>query len=212
MAKLGAAWANDPRILAVQVGLIGCWGEHPTPAPRAKQRQLLTAAFQKAFKPKPVLVRHPKPEFMHAGFGVSYDTFATLARSPPTKEEAQFPSAGAPGARDGGSGGSIPPDRRRAPDRPDDDHSPFARAPARRQTGPAAVGKAAPPWRRVHPTCDFFITFRPARRHTHRKFVARLSNVEKTTASVAAQRYGTSARCRAFAVAHHTANPPAFAT
>ena len=63
-----------------------------------------------------------------------------------------------------------------------------ARAPARRPTGRAAVGKAAPPWRRVHPTSDFPITFPPARRHTHRKFVARLSNVEKTTASVAAHR------------------------
>ena len=70
VAKLGEAWDNDPRIFAVQMGLIGHFGEHHNPAPTAAQRRLLTEAFQNAFKNKPVLVRHTDPEFMEAGFGI----------------------------------------------------------------------------------------------------------------------------------------------
>jgi len=91
IAKLGQAWDRDPRIFAVQMGLIGYWGEHHNPAPTAAQRQLLTEAFRQAFPSKPVLVRHTDPEFMAAGFGIYYDTFATLSREPPTKAETQFP-------------------------------------------------------------------------------------------------------------------------
>jgi hypothetical protein len=91
VAKLGKAWDDDPRIFAVQMGLIGRFGEHHHPAPTAEQRRLLTEAFQKAFKNKPVLVRHTNPEFMEAGFGIYYDTFATLTREPPTGPEDQFP-------------------------------------------------------------------------------------------------------------------------
>jgi hypothetical protein len=91
VAKLGEAWDEDPRIFAVQMGLIGRWGEHHNPAPTAEQRRLLTEAFQKAFKNKPVLVRHNDAEFMQAGFGIYYDTFANISREPPTKAEDQFP-------------------------------------------------------------------------------------------------------------------------
>jgi hypothetical protein len=91
IAKLGQAWDEDPRIFAVQMGLIGHFGEHHHPAPSAEQRRLLTAAFQKAFKHKPVLVRHNDPEFMEAGFGIYYDTFANLSREPPAGPKDQFP-------------------------------------------------------------------------------------------------------------------------
>jgi len=91
VAKLGQAWDNDPRIFAVQMGLIGYWGEHHNPAPTAAQRRLLAEAFQKAFKNKPVLVRHNDAEFMQAGFGIYYDTFANLSREPPDGPEDQFP-------------------------------------------------------------------------------------------------------------------------
>jgi len=91
VAKLGEAWDTDPRIFAVQMGLIGYWGEHHSPAPTAEQRRLLTEAFRQAFQHKPVLVRHHDAEFMAAGFGIYYDTFATLSREPPTKAETQFP-------------------------------------------------------------------------------------------------------------------------
>lgn len=91
IAKLGQAWDNDPRIFAVQMGLIGRWGEHHNPAPTAAQRRLLTKAFQKAFKNKPVLVRHTDPEFMQAGFGIYYDTFANIGREPPNGPKDQFP-------------------------------------------------------------------------------------------------------------------------
>ncbi|MGL5018536.1 MAG: DUF4832 domain-containing protein [Luteolibacter sp.] len=91
IAKLGEAWDNDPRIFAVQMGLIGYWGEHHSPAPTADQRRLLAEAFQKAFKNKPVLVRHTDAEFMQAGFGIYYDTFANLSREQPKGAESQFP-------------------------------------------------------------------------------------------------------------------------
>jgi len=89
--KLGQAWDEDPRIFAVQMGLIGHWGEHHSPAPTADQRRLLTEAFQKAFKNKPVLVRHTDAEFMKAGFGIYYDTFANITREPPMGPKDQFP-------------------------------------------------------------------------------------------------------------------------
>ena len=73
------------------MGLIGRWGEHHNPAPTADQRRLLVEAFQKAFKNKPVLVRHTDPEFMQAGFGIYYDTFANLSREPPAGDQYQFP-------------------------------------------------------------------------------------------------------------------------
>lgn len=91
IAKLGEAWDNDPRIFAVQMGLIGRFGEHHNPAPTPAQRRLLAEAFQKAFKHKPVLVRHTDPEFMKAGFGIYYDTFANLDREPPQGSQDQFP-------------------------------------------------------------------------------------------------------------------------
>lgn len=91
VAKLGEAWDNDPRIFAVQMGLIGHFGEHHHPAPTAAQRRLLTEAFRRAFRHKPVLVRHNDPEFMAAGFGIYYDTFANIAREPPDGPRDQFP-------------------------------------------------------------------------------------------------------------------------
>jgi hypothetical protein len=91
VAKLGEAWDDDPRIFAVQMGLIGHFGEHHNPAPTAEQRRLLTEAFQRAFKNKPVLARHNDAEFMQAGFGIYYDTFANLDREPPGGPKDQFP-------------------------------------------------------------------------------------------------------------------------
>ena len=90
-AKMGQAWDEDPRIFAVQMGLIGHWGEHHNPAPTASQRRLLTDAFRKAFKHKPVLVRHNDPEFMEAGFGIYYDTFANISREPANGPADQLP-------------------------------------------------------------------------------------------------------------------------
>lgn len=91
--KLGQAWDNDPRIFAIQMGLIGKWGEHHSPAPTVAQRRRLTGIFQQAFRNKPVLVRHTNAEFMAGGFGIYYDTFATLEREPPQGPRSQFPMA-----------------------------------------------------------------------------------------------------------------------
>ena len=90
IAKLGQAWDDDPRIFAVQMGLIGYWGEHHTPAPTVEQRRLLVDAFQKAFKNKPILVRHTDAEFMAAGFGIYYDTFANVSREPHMAEKRPY--------------------------------------------------------------------------------------------------------------------------
>lgn len=73
------------------MGLIGHFGEHHHPAPTAAQRRLLAEAFKAAFKHKPVLVRHADAEFMQAGFGIYYDTFAYLDREPPDGSRDQFP-------------------------------------------------------------------------------------------------------------------------
>ena len=100
MAKLGEAWDDDPRIFAVQMGLIGHFGEHHDPAPTAEQRRLLAEAFHAAFKNKPVLVRHTDREFMEAGFGIYYDTFAYVAREPETGSQDQFPWQATHGYRD----------------------------------------------------------------------------------------------------------------
>ncbi len=89
--KLGEAWDKDPRIFAVQMGLIGYFGEHHNPAPTAAQRRLLANAFREAFPNKPVLVRHNDAEFMEAGFGIYYDTFGNLSREPPGGPKDQFP-------------------------------------------------------------------------------------------------------------------------
>lgn len=84
IARLGRAWDNDPRIYAVETGLIGFWGEQHDPHMTAEQRRLLTDAFCRAFRHKPVLVRTPSPEFVEAGFGLYNDGFATLEREPET--------------------------------------------------------------------------------------------------------------------------------
>lgn len=80
--KMGQAWDEDPRIYAVQMGLIGYWGEHHSPEMTPEQRRALTDAFRRAFPHKPVLVRIPEPEFAAAGFGVYYDTFGFIGREP----------------------------------------------------------------------------------------------------------------------------------
>ncbi len=91
IAKMGKAWDNDPRIFAVQMGMIGYWGEHHSPSPTASQRQLLAEEFKKAFKNKPVLVRHNDAEFMQAGYGLYYDTYGYIGREPPHGPPDQFP-------------------------------------------------------------------------------------------------------------------------
>jgi len=91
VAKLGEAWDRDPRIFAIQMGLIGHFGEHHSPSPTAAQRRMLAEVFRTAFKHKPILVRHTDPEFMEAGFGIYYDTFAYFDREPPHGDPGQFP-------------------------------------------------------------------------------------------------------------------------
>ena len=75
IARLGECWDNDPRIAWIQMGLIGFWGEHHSPAPSEEMQKLLGDAFKKAFKNKKILVRHAD-EFNDGEFGIYWDSWA----------------------------------------------------------------------------------------------------------------------------------------
>lgn len=72
---MGECWDNDPRVAWIQMGMIGYWGEHHNPHPDDAMQTLLGTAFEKAFKNKHVLVRHPG-EFTDYEFGIYWDSWA----------------------------------------------------------------------------------------------------------------------------------------
>ncbi len=74
--RLGQCWDTDPRVAWVQMGIIGCWGEHHSPGPTAEMQQLMGEEFTAAFKDKKVLVRHPWNEFTAYAFGGYWDSWA----------------------------------------------------------------------------------------------------------------------------------------
>jgi hypothetical protein len=76
VARLGEVWDNDPRVAYVEMGLIGFWGEHHSPAPTAEIQTLLTGAFTNAFRNKLVMIRHPWSEFRSYPFGGHWDSWA----------------------------------------------------------------------------------------------------------------------------------------
>ena len=72
---IGQCWDNDPRIAWIQMGIIGYWGEHHNPHPSSNMQKILGNAFEKAFKNKHILVRHPG-EFEDYEFGIYWDSWA----------------------------------------------------------------------------------------------------------------------------------------
>jgi hypothetical protein len=74
--RLGQCWDNDPRVAWVQMGIIGCWGEHHDPSPTTEIQQLMGEEFTAAFHNKKVLVRHPWQEFTKYDFGGYWDSWA----------------------------------------------------------------------------------------------------------------------------------------
>ncbi|MHC4202274.1 MAG: hypothetical protein ACYSU0_19960 [Planctomycetota bacterium] len=56
--RLGECWDDDPRVAWVQMGLIGKWGEHHSPAPDAAMQKLLGDAFTKAFGVQGIRLRY----------------------------------------------------------------------------------------------------------------------------------------------------------
>lgn len=74
--RLGICWDTDPRVAHIELGLIGKWGEHHSPAPTPESQELLGKAFAEAFPHKQVLVRHPWREFLGHGFGAYWDSWA----------------------------------------------------------------------------------------------------------------------------------------
>jgi len=90
--KLGAAWDNDPRVCAIEMGLWGSWGEQHiwpdqirvtnsqgsvsyTDRMPASFQQTLGEAFSKSFTNKIVMVRYQNT-FTNYDFGYHWDSFA----------------------------------------------------------------------------------------------------------------------------------------
>ncbi len=76
VAKLGAAWDEDPRVAFVELGIFGKWGEHHSPEPSARLQQVAAEAFRQAFPHKQVSVRQVWAHFPGAPFGEYWDSFA----------------------------------------------------------------------------------------------------------------------------------------
>lgn len=74
--RLGIAWDNDPRVAFVELGIIGKWGEHHSPAPSSEIQKIIGEAFMKAFKNKKVSVRHNWRTFTSHPFGEYWDSWA----------------------------------------------------------------------------------------------------------------------------------------
>ncbi len=74
--RLGICWDTDPRVAHIELGIIGKWGEHHSPAPTPEIEALLGDLFARAFPNKQVLVRHPWREFLGHGFGGYWDSWA----------------------------------------------------------------------------------------------------------------------------------------
>lgn len=73
--RLGQVWDGDARVAHVEMGLIGKWGEHHSPAVDDQLQQLLGEAFTRAFQRKQILVRHPW-DFADFTFGIYWDSWA----------------------------------------------------------------------------------------------------------------------------------------
>jgi hypothetical protein len=83
--KLGQAWANDPRVAAVEMGLWGKWGEHNIYPDTVEGSDRIPPSFQTALgdafnywaSVKKVMIRYPSTFTAYRGrFGVYWDSFA----------------------------------------------------------------------------------------------------------------------------------------
>ncbi|MEL7118133.1 MAG: DUF4832 domain-containing protein [Bacteroidota bacterium] len=73
-AKLAEAWDNDPRVIHVEMGIIGLWGEQHTPYPTEEVQRCMGNAFANAFKNKHVLHRWSH-HFQDYDFGIYADSW-----------------------------------------------------------------------------------------------------------------------------------------
>jgi Domain of unknown function (DUF4832) len=84
VAKLAAAWDDDPRVAAVEMGLWGKWGEQNIYPDQiggsdripVEMQKALGDAFVAAFKNKKVMVRYPNTFADYKTFGFYWDSFA----------------------------------------------------------------------------------------------------------------------------------------
>ena len=72
--KLAEAWDNDPRVMHVEIGIIGLWGEQHTPFPTEKVQNCVGDAFSISFINKHVL-RRWSHHFQEYDFGVYADSW-----------------------------------------------------------------------------------------------------------------------------------------
>lgn len=72
--KLAEAWDNDPRVIHVEMGIIGLWGEQHTPFPNEEVQKCMGDAFSKSFKKKHILIRWSH-HFQEYDFGVYADSW-----------------------------------------------------------------------------------------------------------------------------------------
>lgn len=75
--KMARVWDNDKRVAYVEMGLVGFWGEHHSPAPTEQVQKILAEAFQKNFRNKLVMIRN-YTEFEDYDFGFYWDSFAHI--------------------------------------------------------------------------------------------------------------------------------------
>ncbi len=73
--RLGIVWDNDPRVAWIEMGIIGNWGEHHSPAPTQDMQKIMGDEFTAAFKNKIVLNRYPS-QFRNYDFGIYWDSWA----------------------------------------------------------------------------------------------------------------------------------------
>jgi len=73
--NLGQVWNNDPRVAFVEMGIIGKWGEHHSPAPSLEMQEIMSEVFLRAFPDRQVSVRHPWRGFRPGKFGVYWDSW-----------------------------------------------------------------------------------------------------------------------------------------
>jgi hypothetical protein len=88
--KLGEAWDRDGRVAFVEMGLIGTWGEHHSPAPTPDQQERMGDAFARSFRNKLVMQRYPE-QFRRFRFGLYWDSFAHPGEVPRTVAALEAP-------------------------------------------------------------------------------------------------------------------------
>jgi hypothetical protein len=79
--RLAELWDNDPRVIYVDIGFIGQWGELHDPYPSEEIQQIMQNAYTKYFKHKKVMAHHRQTTSLllfdpNYPFGIFWDSFS----------------------------------------------------------------------------------------------------------------------------------------